>query len=145
MKHTFYRILWTCAALALIALPVTARAADQTSKTYTTALTQQFGSPYPYSGRLQIWISDSGIVSGYYRPADNGSFETVTGGRSGDHIWLNIGQTGDLHITGNFIKGVIVGSAFASADSGFVSIGPAFDSIQPTQFNFTATPDRAAS
>ncbi|MEO6914073.1 MAG: hypothetical protein ABI182_08655 [Candidatus Baltobacteraceae bacterium] len=144
MKHTFFRTLWACAALALIVLPVTARAADQTSTTYSTALTQQFGSPYPYSGKLQIRISDDGIVSGYYRPADNQSFETVTGGRSGDQIWLNIGQSGDLQITGNFVKGAIVGSAFASVASNFASVGP-FASIQPTQFNFVATPDKAAT
>ncbi len=143
MKHTFFRTLWACAALALIALPATAQAADQTAKMYTTALTQQFGSPYPYSGKLQIQISQDGIVSGYYRPDDNQSFETVTGGRNGDQIWLNIGQSGDLQITGNFIKGAIVGSAFESTVAGFSSIGP-LSSVQPTQFNFIAKPEQTA-
>ncbi|MDQ2680767.1 MAG: hypothetical protein M3Y21_07080 [Candidatus Eremiobacteraeota bacterium] len=141
MKHTLLRIFSVCAAFALIALPMSAHAAQPLSKTYSTSLTEQFGSPYPYSGTLQIQVSDDGIVSGYYRPADSGSFETVTGGRQGDQIWLNIGQSGDLRVTGNFVKDAIVGSAVTNTIAG--SFSP-FSAIQPTQFNFVATPSQTA-
>jgi hypothetical protein len=65
----------------------------------------------PWTGQLQITINPDGIIQGYYRPADNNAFIPVTGGKTGDGVWLDIGRTGGLHVNGVLQNGVITGGA----------------------------------
>jgi hypothetical protein len=107
------RIVSAAFAFVLAGVPVASLAMQQSPAAfYDTRLVQEYGSPAPYSGTLQLRISPDNIVNGYYRPdAGLGRFVPVTGGRDGDNIWFDIGESGNLHVTGKFVKGSIVGTA----------------------------------
>lgn len=66
-------------------------------------LVERYGAG-EYQGRLSLTVYPSGIVQGLYRP-DDGGFRTVTGGIDGTKIWLDIGLTRPLHLTGTFSDG----------------------------------------
>lgn len=96
--------------LAALALPVASRAATTSSappQSYTlhTQLSDRFHAG-AFVGTLVMTIYPSGIVQGTYRP-DDGGYRTVTGGVSGDQIWLDIGMERPLHVTGTFKNGVL--------------------------------------
>ncbi len=79
---------------------------------YDTSIAPIAGFGYPWTGTLQLTINPDGIINGYYRAAGNGSFIPVTGGRDGKNVWLDIGQSGRLHVTGTLHEGTIAGTAF---------------------------------
>ncbi len=81
---------------------------------YATSILPITGFGYPWTGTLQVTFHPDGIIQGYYRPADNNAFVPVTGGQSGDNVWIDIGQSGQLHVTGRLQEGRIVGTAFDS-------------------------------
>lgn len=96
------------------------------TQTYSTALTQTYGSPYPVTGSLQLIDDGNGILHGYYRPDDNGQFVPVTGGVDGSRIWIDFGSNARLKINGHLEGQKIVGSSVNGADAG--------------QLQFVATP-----
>lgn len=104
----------TAAALGLLLLAgAPALCAPQPTR-YATALTAVYGSPAPYTGMLKLTISQDGIVQGYYSPSDGSAlFIPVTGGKSGDSIWFDIGNRDTYHVDGRLHHGKIVGTAFA--------------------------------
>jgi hypothetical protein len=109
------------AALALgallAAIPAMGYAAQATiNKTidYSTSMRPINTIDYPVTGELQIRTSKNGIITGYYRPADNNDFIPVTGGVNGDHVWIDIGRAGGTRINGQFKDGNIVGSAMTN-------------------------------
>lgn len=110
------------------ALPIAGQAATaEPSTTYTTALTQTYGSLAPYTGSLKITVGSDGIVRGYYFPADySASYIPVTGGRTGDRIWFDIGNDGQYHVIAHVSNGQITGTAFTP------------DNVQ---YTFVAKPD----
>ena len=110
-----------------------------TSYHYDTALTQQFGSIVPFTGTLDLNIDSSGIVNGYYHPSDSeATFITVTGGRQGDSIWMDIGRKASLRVSGKFDKsGAILGQAIGSHPTNDPITGQA-----TAIFTFTATPSK---
>lgn len=115
----FTHISRTLAAAALLvgfATAVTLADTPATSYHYNTALTELYGSPSPYSGTLDLRIDADGIVNGYYHPEDPASFVQVTGGRDGNRIWLDIGQKGEIHVSGTIVNGTITGQAVYSDD-----------------------------
>ncbi|HEY8298064.1 MAG TPA: hypothetical protein VIG32_08600 [Candidatus Baltobacteraceae bacterium] len=121
--------LQTLVAAALLAgAPAGVAASPSNAATYyTTQFVQLYGSPGPYSGTLQLRISPDNIISGYYRAEDGqGPFVTVTGGRSGKDIWLDIGPNGAIQIRGSLERGKIVGTAIDET---------------ATEYRFTATPE----
>jgi hypothetical protein len=73
---------------------------------YNTKLIPRFDAG-EYDGQLRLTINAEGIVSGTYMPSDGG-IKQVTGGVSGDNIWLDLGFHG-WHITGTIVNGHIVG------------------------------------
>src|SRR5580698_3348576 len=88
-------------------LPMAAVATDQpVTNSYTTALTPQFGVG-AYQGVLTLHTYPGGVVNGLYRSLDDGSFVDVTGGRSGNDIWLNIGGDSRMHVDGKIKDGQI--------------------------------------
>jgi hypothetical protein len=116
----FTKILKSAAlvlAAALAGAPAISQAAtsQQTAPiqaTYNTAIQSVYGSSVPWTGTMQLTINPDGIIQGYYHPADNPTaFIQVNGGRNGDHVWLDIGRTGHLHVIGDFQNGVITGGA----------------------------------
>lgn len=113
--NTFSKRQTAFAALLLaLAIPAYAQAASASGPTvvYSTAIQRIAGYSYPVSGRLQIRTSRTGIISGYYRPADNNDFVPVTGGVQGTRVWLDIGKNGQTRVTGRMNGGKIVGTAF---------------------------------
>ncbi len=92
---------------------------------YTTALTEIYGSPVPVVGALDLQVDAGGIVRGYYHPAGVRSFDTVDGGRDGDHIWLDIGAGAEMHVTGTV------------APDGSID-AQAWNDDADTQYHFTA-------
>src|SRR5581483_7679450 len=99
MRQFIQRVAACAGLLALGALPIAGQAATaEPSTTYTTALTQTYGSLAPYTGSLKLTVGSDGIVRGYYFPADySASYIPVTGGRTGDRIWFDIGNDGQYH------------------------------------------------
>jgi hypothetical protein len=75
-------------------------------------------------GQLRIRVSPGGIVQGIYRPVDGG-IQSVTGGITGNKIWLDLADGGALHVTGTLKDGKIVGGAL----------------ISERDYRFTATPE----
>jgi hypothetical protein len=112
-----------CAALLTLVAPavsVAATAQTTTTQHYTTSLTELYGSPAPYSGKLDLRVNPSGIVSGYYFPDDGALYVPVVGGQTGDRIWLDIGRSGNMHVEGRVqAQGVIVGTAFDKGNGQF--------------------------
>jgi hypothetical protein len=116
------------AALALAgfaALPLASLASDQPmTKSYATVLTPQHGVG-GFDGVLTLNTYPGGVVNGLYRSIDGGRFVDVTGGRSGNKIWLDIPGRGEMHIDATVNGNDIVGSTFIGS--------------QPYDFNATPT------
>lgn len=117
MKNSFIRRAAFVLALAFIAAPAVAGATTAVSSQpvhveYSTSMSPLIGFGYPWTGRLQLTLNPDNIISGYYRPADNNEYVPVTGGRNGDNVWLDIGTSGRIHVTGKLQNGVINGTAY---------------------------------
>lgn len=105
-------------ASALAAVPAVSQATVTQATapmhaTYETTIETIYGPSVPWSGTLDLTFNPSGFIQGYYHPADNiGEFVTVTGGFTGERVWMDIGRSGRLHVTGVLENGVITGNAF---------------------------------
>lgn len=113
---TLLRIAALAAAAALSAVPAVSQAAVSSTTqavhaNYDTTFGPIMGFAVPWSGKLQLTFTPDGIIQGYYRPDDNGAFVPVTGGRQGDSVWLDIGRSGNLRVTGTVQNNRIVGAA----------------------------------
>jgi hypothetical protein len=118
--------LVTIVAMSAPALADTPAATTWTDFHYETAITTVYGSPYPIAGKLDIQITQDGILRGYYHNAYQKAFIQVVGGRDGNYIWFDIGPTtadigipgletgnGKLHIVGTLSSdGSIHGQVF---------------------------------
>lgn len=106
----------TAGALAAFAAPLAAIAATVTTsqpQTYQmeTRLFDRYGAGQ-YDGVMRLTVYPSGIVSGWYRDADNARLRTVTGGIERDgRIWLTVGGRRALHLNGTFRNGVLKATA----------------------------------
>jgi hypothetical protein len=98
------------ALLAALAAPLGAGAAS-VGRSYQiqTRIVEQSPGVGEFDGSLQLKISPAGIVTGYYRPADNPRFIPVSGGLTGDRFWLDIGSLSrnSRRFTGTFKNGTI--------------------------------------
>ncbi len=121
MKNLFFSL---AAAVGLLtaAAPATALAVQAPVSHYSTAMTELYGQSGPFTGALDLTVTN-GIVSGYYFPADSSAmFVPVVGGKTGNSIWLDIGSNAITHIDGRVHNGVIVGTAFTSANSQYTFV-----------------------
>lgn len=92
-----------------------AMSATAPTTAYDTALTAVYGSPSPYTGTLKLTVTESGIVRGYYFSSDGTQmFVPVTGGKSGNSIWFDIGNDRVYHVDARLHESTIVGTAFAA-------------------------------
>lgn len=99
---------------ALAAMPAYATVQTHSAPgvvSFDTQITELYGSLAPYQGRLDLHFSENGTISGYFRPVDTGSFIPVTGGRNGNDLWFDIGNSGRFHFTGTLSDGRISGGA----------------------------------
>ena len=117
MKTKFIQSAALVIASALAGVPAvsyaaTAQATNPVHVNYDTSLSSIYGFPSPWTGTLQLTFNPDGIIQGYYRPADNAAFIPVTGGQNGDSVWLDIGRSGQLHVSGVLKDGAITGGAF---------------------------------
>ena len=105
------------AAAAIVAAPAVSHAAvavDAITHTVRANYDASFGPvsgfAVPYTGTLHLTMTPDGIINGYYRP--NGeTFVPVMGGRDGRSVWLDIGRSATMRVTGTLENGNIVGSA----------------------------------
>jgi hypothetical protein len=130
MKKLFQAAAACTALLTLTAPAVGVAATAVTTQHYTTSMTELYGSPAPYSGTLDLKVDPSGIVSGYYFPTGGALYVPVVGGQTGDRIWFDIGNRGNIRIEGRVQQhGVIVGTAFDRANGQFTFVAnPTADS-----------------
>lgn len=120
MKKLFQAAAAFVGLLTLAAPAAGVAASASTTQHYSTSMTALYGSPAPYSGALELTVSTSGIVRGYYFPSDESAmYIPVVGGQTGDRIWFDIGNSGSVHIDGRIKNGVIVGTAFDRANGQF--------------------------
>ncbi len=126
MNTKLIRTAAFAAALALMGAPAISQAATTqpvtpVQTTYQTSLEPIGGLGAPWTGNLQITIHPDGIIQGYYHPAgDSIAFIPVTGGRTGDHVWLDIGRMGRLHVQGILKNDAITGTAIdESSNEGY--------------------------
>jgi hypothetical protein len=105
-----------CATLLAIVPSFSQAAQSYVNQTveYQTAMRPINTLDYPVTGRLEIRTNSDGIITGYYRPADNNSFIPVNGGVDGKYVWLDIGRSGATRVNGTYQNGEIVGSAMTS-------------------------------
>jgi tRNA A37 threonylcarbamoyladenosine synthetase subunit TsaC/SUA5/YrdC len=68
--------------------------------------------PFEIDGQMNLNVYPSGIVNGFYIPADTGGVREVTGGVMGQSVWLDIGGVHSLHLTGTLKDGVLRTTAF---------------------------------
>ncbi len=117
MKNSIKSAVFAIATALVVAAPSVSQAAvTQTQApvhaTYETSMRPVLHAfDGPWTGTLQLTFNPSGIIQGYYRPADNMAYIPVTGGRDGDNVWLDIGSSGRLHVNGTLQNGAIVGGA----------------------------------
>ncbi len=113
------KLLWTLTAAAALglftsgpALAVGQAAPANVLFNYRTEFVPQYHGAGAFVGELHLVIGKDGIVSGFYRPEDGVQIRTVTGGVTGDKIWLNLGAFGS-HIDGTLKNGTIVGYTYS--------------------------------
>ncbi|MEO6835663.1 MAG: hypothetical protein ABI231_07145 [Candidatus Tumulicola sp.] len=83
-------------SISAAAVPIAAAAdasTDAAEGHYSTTITTVYGSKYPIAGHLDLQISPSGTVRGYYHNAFQKAFIQVVGGRDGTYIWFDIGPS----------------------------------------------------
>jgi len=108
-----------------------------TGTSYTTVMTQTLPIPSAgvFPGKLDLKVSSDGIVSGWYQPDYEGSTVSVTGGKQGDQLWLDIGQSGAVRIVATVQKdGSIVGTAQGLHAATLLPMD------EPVRYRFVATP-----
>ena len=115
-KHLAITVAVALSILVPAALPTPAQAVDQAkiipgTTEYSTEMKDIFtlSGAGAYTGSLELTISESGMVRGWYRPTD-GSIEAVTGGVSNGNMWFSIGTAGSMRFTGSLEGNTIVGS-----------------------------------
>lgn len=101
-------------ALVFCTAAVFAASAQDQTEHYNIAIFNALTHDYPVTGTMDITYHADGIVRGYYHPAGLPSFVPITGGRTGDSIWLTIGTQGRWTLNGHFHDGKITGSATSS-------------------------------
>jgi hypothetical protein len=121
---TFRKAALGAALAALVAAPPAGSAATNESAvlhpagqvTYATSLVDVDHPGGEYDGTLNVTIAEDGTIAGFYRPADTGRVIQVTGGLTGDKVFLNIGWSG-APITGTYDHGRIIGYTFNGHDT----------------------------
>lgn len=113
MKRQFHAVIAMIITICSVAVPIIAQADDVRTFTGKTRMVEQAPSVGEFDGSLQLRISSDGIVSGYYRPNDNARFVSVTGGLTGDRLWLEIGSmsTRGWRFSGTLKDGELVASS----------------------------------
>ncbi|HKU66825.1 MAG TPA: hypothetical protein VJP85_03520 [Candidatus Baltobacteraceae bacterium] len=105
------------AAAALLAVPLAAHAA-KTAKTltYHTSYqqTQPLASAGQYTGRMTLHFYADGTVNGTYRDEYEGGFESVSGGLTGDRLWLSFGSRGRHQFNGTIGKGGVISGSLTN-------------------------------
>jgi hypothetical protein len=127
------------AAVGAIALATGTAGAEVQSPsdlvTYHTSFVQQ--SPNgagQIEGMMHLRIASDGKIQGDYRPGGGPLFDVI-GGLTGDQIWLNIGGSRVVHLTGTYENGKIV--AYTYIDEPLASVLPQV----PRQYEFDAVPE----
>jgi len=112
------RMLLSLAAAAVLVLaPFTAQSATTVrTVNYHTSYqqTQPMQSAGQYTGRMTLRFYSSGIVSGTYRDESAGGFQNVSGGLTGDKLWLSFGSRGRHQFSGTIGKGGVISGTLSN-------------------------------
>lgn len=129
-----------CAALLLgIASAGSAQAQAPTTSHYDISVWNTLSFDYPSSGSMDLTFHPDGAVTGYFHPEDLPSFIPIQGNRTGNKIWLAIGNRGTIQLNGQVdgSSGEITGSAY-SYSSALSSAQPGFTTSATTFWNPTS-------
>ncbi|MBV9646850.1 MAG: hypothetical protein JO043_05245 [Candidatus Eremiobacteraeota bacterium] len=102
----------TATLLAPVAAPAAvSNASSQPARFHMETRLYNDRHPYEIDGRMNLSVYPNGVVNGFYIPTDGG-IRDVTGGLTGDKIWLDIGGAQPLHLTGTLKNGALSTTAF---------------------------------
>lgn len=110
-------LLSLAAAAAFVLAPYTAHAATTVrTVNYHTSYqqTQPMATAGQYTGRMTLRFYSSGIVNGTYRDEFAGGIKNVSGGLSGDKLWLSFGMHGRHQFNGTIGKGGIISGTLSN-------------------------------
>lgn len=129
MRYKFAALLGLLIITALPAVAVTTSPAPPpVTHKYAITMTALYRASGPLSGALTLRMYDNGIIQGTFSTPDGPQFIPVTGGITGNNVWLDIGMQGRIHVDARLQRnGRIVGSAIAR---------------DLTQYSFVAQPER---
>jgi hypothetical protein len=136
-RYSYGAVAGAVAALVLLATPALTMAQSSQQTSYATTITETLPTPSNsgYGGTLRLTTAADGTVEGWYIPDDNTAYLPVVGGMENGQLWLNVGNSGRLHIDATVQKdGTLVGSAteIQRADSETDSLA------QPVTYAFVA-------
>jgi hypothetical protein len=99
-------------AATMPAAAAAANAIEPGTYTYDTTLTPEYFGAGSYEGVLRLTVNPDGSIWGYFRDVDAGGVHTVTGGETGDEVWLDLGGFNSRPITAKVENGKIVGGIY---------------------------------
>jgi len=98
---------------------------------YQTELRPQFEA-FGYTGELRLTFNGA-YINGTYRPDSGDGLRTVSGGRRGANIWLDIPTLGGIHVVGTMnADGSMRGSAASRGPSATIYIFTAKPAPSPS-------------
>jgi hypothetical protein len=120
-RNALVAMLWT--ALAAVALspaaatPAVPVASDGIASNvlFKTSLVSDTHPSGAYEGTLSLNFGRGGTILGYFHPVDSGQYLQVSGGLTGDRIYLDI--DGFPPIEGTYADGKIAGYTFIHEDT----------------------------
>lgn len=102
------RLILSLAAFAAIVLAPLGASADTPAKTVTYHTAYHLIHPSngvgEYTGRMTLRFYANGVVNGTYRDEFAGNIKTVSGGVSGNKLWLSFGMKGKHQFSGTIEK-----------------------------------------
>jgi hypothetical protein len=82
---------------------------------FDTYLTPEYFGAGSYEGVLRLDVAAGGTISGIFRNVDSGGFRTVTGGETGNDLWLDLGGVDSRPLNLHVENGKLVGGIYTAS------------------------------
>ncbi len=82
---------------------------------FDTYLTPEYFGAGSYEGVLRLDVAAGGTISGIFRNIDSGGFHTVTGGETGNDVWLDLGGFESRPFNLRVENGKLVGGIYTAS------------------------------
>jgi hypothetical protein len=82
---------------------------------FDTYLTPEYFGAGSYEGVLRLDVAAGGTISGIFRNVDSGGFRTVTGGETGNDLWLDLGGNDSRPFNVRVENGKLVGGIYTAS------------------------------